>query len=879
MQNQVIGHFQVHERVGAGGMGTVYRAVDVRLGREVALKFLSPAITEDPTARQRFVREARAAAALDHPNVCTVFEVGETEDGSVYLAMPLYRGETLSKRLRRGAMNPGEAVRFAVQLLAALEQAHGRGILHRDLKPSNIFITSEGVVKLLDFGLARLAHEARLTGSGTLVGTAAYMAPELVLSQQGDHRADLWSAGVVLYEMLTGELPYAARSEAHLVYAIAHEGPRPLRELRPDLPDDVIRVVDRALSRDLEQRYATAGVMRRDLEALGRALQDAEPATEAFPGSSPSSVVAPPRAAISRPPSVSTPRTLVVSHRTAWIGGAVAAALLVAAVAAVWLLPRGAGPASAAIPRNLAILPVMNRSGDARLDPIAQGLGTVLGDQLGAVPALNVLPADEVQMVYRRSRSVGVRDVAKELGADAVLRGELRQHGADVEVQIALVDGASGAERWSTTVADDRDRLLGVQERLADRVATELLGSLAAAGGSLKGRVGASEEAYRKYLLAEAQYEDLEEAGDLEPVAELLRAAVKLDPQFALAHARLAEVLTQQHDSEARAPTMAEALARASDAMRLAPDLPQARIAQAHVQAVQGHYAQAIVALRALAAEYPNLPDAVYLLSQAYANNQQLGDAERTLRQALQRRPGYWKMWDALGSLLLRQGEYGAAREAYLDAAALTRFEYGTPYQNLANLELTQGNFAAALRGYDKLPRPITDPLLASNIGTAYFYTDRLDDAAEMYRLAQRLAPAEPTFPTNLGDVYAKEGKAEPARHEYGIAADLILQREPKPSLESRGRRALYLAKAGRCAEAAKITPEVSADTTLTAFAATDIAKALAACNAIEPAYDMLARALELGYSADRARKDEEFRALWHDPRFEQVLASAKPGG
>ena len=257
LTGRTIGHYQVIERIGGGGMGVIYKALDTRLGRTVALKFLKPRLDADGSAADRFRQEARAAGALEHPNICTIYDIGETEDGRLFLAMPLYDGETVEQRIKRGPLAIGDATEIAVQMLRGLAKAHARGIIHRDIKPANVFVTTDGVVKLLDFGIAKLA-DVSLTGPASRpLGTVAYMSPEQAHGTPVDHRTDLWSAGAVLYEMLSGRRPYPRGVPGASAEARA-SAPAPLVGQRPDVTPALERIVMKALERYPADRFATA---------------------------------------------------------------------------------------------------------------------------------------------------------------------------------------------------------------------------------------------------------------------------------------------------------------------------------------------------------------------------------------------------------------------------------------------------------------------------------------------------------------------------------------------------------------------------------------------------------------------------------------------
>jgi len=262
------GKYKILGELGRGGMGIVYKAEDSKLKRTVALKFLPPELTLDPEARERFIQEAQAASAFDHPNICTIHEIEETEAGQMYIAMACYEGESLKEKMAKGPMKIEEASDIAIQIAQGLAKAHQKGIVHRDIKPANIMITNDGEAKIVDFGLAKLARQLKLTRAGTTIGTAAYMSPEQARGEAVDHRTDIWSLGVVLYEMLTGQLPFKGDELQGTIYSILNKTPEPLSALRPDIPRPIQQVVARALEKDPARRYQNTQGLIQDLKTL-----------------------------------------------------------------------------------------------------------------------------------------------------------------------------------------------------------------------------------------------------------------------------------------------------------------------------------------------------------------------------------------------------------------------------------------------------------------------------------------------------------------------------------------------------------------------------------------------------------------------------------
>jgi serine/threonine protein kinase len=263
-----VSHYRIIEKIGQGGMGVVYKAEDTKLRRTVALKFLPPYLTEDPSARERFIHEAQAASALDHHNICTIYEIDETEDSHTFISMACYEGNTLRERLQRGPIDLDEVLNIGIQISEGLTKAHRKGIVHRDLKPANIMITDDGVVKIMDFGLAKLAGRTRITRTGTTVGTPAYMSPEQAQGGEVDERSDIFSLGVILYEMIAGRTPFKGEYEAAILYSIVHDEPELLSDSRPDVPARLQQIIDAMLEKDSGKRYENSTELVVDLAEL-----------------------------------------------------------------------------------------------------------------------------------------------------------------------------------------------------------------------------------------------------------------------------------------------------------------------------------------------------------------------------------------------------------------------------------------------------------------------------------------------------------------------------------------------------------------------------------------------------------------------------------
>jgi serine/threonine-protein kinase len=863
---ETVSHYEILAPLGGGGMGVVYAARDLRLGRRVALKFLSPEVVRDPNAKSRFVQEARAASALEHPNICTIHDVDETPDGHFFLVMALYEGETLRDRIERGPLRLVEALRIAAQVARGLAAAHAAGIVHRDIKPANIMLPQTAEAKILDFGLAKLAGTAqRLTRTGTTLGTLAYMAPEQVSRGAVDARSDLWSLGAVLYEMITGRLPFEGEGSGVILYSILERKHAALASTRPDVPPEVEAVVDRLLEKDPELRFGSAAEAAAALDQLASgASLERTTAMGAHDAIRPSIVRTAPRPS---PP----PRW--IRKRALWSVGAVAAVVLLALAATLWR--RGGAGADHPI-TTLAVLPFANLTGDSGREYVAEGISSVLIQQLSALPRLSVAGRSETWTYKGQSKTS--RAIAQELGVGTVLEGQVLRMGDRLRVQASLVDARTGFVLWSKPVEGREDEIARLQEEIAVEISQRIAPELPSdARQTLARRPTSSTEAYDLYLRALRTIDEVENDQRLELAANLLERAVRLDPGFALGHAILGQTLAASYLGSHDAALLGRAEAEARTAIRLDPSLPEARIALGRSLLYSGHGQDAIAELRELVARHPTNDAGLLELARAHSGAGDLSRAETALRQALALRPSSWWHWNELGAFQMdRAGDYKAARKSLLEARRLAPAAITWPTQNLATLSLYEGDFAAAVAGFEQLPRPITDPEVATSIGTAYFYAGRLDEVEEYYRLAVRLRPTEAVFHANLGDLLVRQGDGERARQSYAEAARLLgAQLTVNPEATGLAlNRASYLARAGACADALNAARELATRAEATSRTAHRLAQVHALCGRPAEAVTLLRTAIERGYAPERIAAEDEFRSLADDPEFRRLVGA-----
>jgi serine/threonine protein kinase len=590
MIGHTISHYRILEKLGEGGMGVVYKAEDTRLKRTVALKLLPAETTGDTDAKARFIREAQAASTIDHPNVCTVFEVDESIDGTCFIAMAYYQGESLQQKIAQNPLTISEALDFAIQISNGLKKAHESGIVHRDIKPANVIITSDGTAKILDFGLAKLRGRSKLTKENTSLGTISYMSPEQARGEEVDARTDIWSLGCVFYEMLIGRSPFTGDYEQGIVYSILNTQPEPVTALRSGVPMEFERIVKKCLEKDTDERYQTTADLIADLKHLQK------------------------NATLSTAPQAET-KLRRKQKPQYWMIAAGIGIIVIVALSLWRLFLNNSNDEH----QSIAVLPFANLSENQEEEYFSDGVAEDIRTHLSKIADLRVISQQGV-LRYKNSKA-SITDIGRELDVTTILEGSVRRVGNKIRIVAQLINAKGEGHLWAETYDKEMKDIFSVQSDIAEQI-TNALRIVLTSSEKLRIETPPTSNltAYDYYLRGRDFYYRYQRE-DNTLAMTLFKKAIEIDSTYALAYAGVADAYAKGLEMRMYSPNLidsAEWFAQRSIALN--PSLAEGHKARAFVYSRRGWYRKSLEELRLSLTLNPNYYPAVSNIGMVLGN-------------------------------------------------------------------------------------------------------------------------------------------------------------------------------------------------------------------------------------------------------------------
>jgi eukaryotic-like serine/threonine-protein kinase len=760
-QGKTIGHYEITEKLGEGGMGVVYKAWDQKLRRQVALKFLPQRQTDSVGRAARLRQEAHAISALNHANIATIYDIDEVE-GQFFLALEFLPGGTLESHLDQlkaagKTLKLEQGIEYAVQIADALAHAHSHGVIHRDVKTGNMLLTESGSLKITDFGLAKLlAHDGTITEPGKVIGTPATMSPEQAEGLEIDARSDIFSAGVVIFEMFTGELPFKGNTPAALLYQVVHTAPPPVSQFRADIPIGLEQILRKALQKKPENRYQTAAELAADLRTLQKNILRSGSDTRWLLRTVPVRPVTNSRRIAKK---LTIPATVLLVLLVLWTG---------------WIIFRDQSsgrplPAE----KRLAVLPFRNIGASAESQAFTDGLAEVVISKLTRMEKVGGSLVVVVSPEEVRVKEIGAAaDAWKRLGANLVMTGSVINDGQQSQLVVNVEDPQRQEVLRSETIkisnanimseADKVVRLLDLENNSRDREA-------------LHADDSSNPAAVKFYIEGRGYLRQSDRVERLELSSRALRDSVDKDPNYSVAFGALAEALLRIYDFKKDPALLDEAAGHSARALRLNGRLAAAHITMGQIRRIQGQVQAAEQELQAALALEPTNAQAYRALGSLREFLKMNDAAEANYKKVVEIRPGDASGHIELGSFYFRQGKLADAERSQRNAIQLAPDSY-LAHNNLGGIYYRQERYAEAAQEFEKSVSIAPNQRAYSNLGTSYYYLKQYADAALMYqRIVRDIAPNNSTYWGNLADAYRWDSSLhDKAPEAFQRAIDLI---------------------------------------------------------------------------------------------------------
>ena len=845
-------------------MGRVYKAYDKELDRRIALKVLQPELTSDPNAMQRFKQELLLASRISHKNILRIHDLGEA-DNVKFISMAFVDGPDLHHLLNSGKLPIERAQNIAQQLCEALDAAHSEGIVHRDLKPQNILMGAGDHVYISDFGLAKSLESSAsgMTRTGQYLGTPRYMAPEQVEAGQVDKRTDLYALGLILFEMVTGEGAFKGDSTLQIMYRRVKEKPPNPKQINPEVPDYLARIILRCLERDPAYRYQDAREILADLLAAR-----VTPAAKGL-------------------------RVFSDAANRWWIAAAVAilliALLAIPSVRRIFMSSRQASTtASSAAPpgvpplssgRFIAVLPLQVLGDAHQVGYLAEGIQEALYAKLFQLKDVRMTSADASA---KANQHESLPKIANALGANLLVQGVLQSSGDKIRIIINLDNGADGKRLWSKEFNGVTGDLFTIEDQVYNQLVTAL--DVTPTGDEVARaavRPTYNIAAYDLYLRGRNALRG-HQRKDIQSALDYFSQAVTKDPSFALAYSGVADASLRMYSTKKDSLWTDKALAAAEQAQQLNDNLPEVHFVLGSAYSATGKYNEAVTELKRAMALAPNSDEAYLRLGDAYLQSGNAPAAMQSFQKAIQLNPYFWNNQDEIGSAYFQQGDYAKALDAFRQVTTLAP-DIDAGYENIGNVYLREGKYQDCIPYYQKALQIEPYWTTYSNLGTAYFFLKEYVDSAAAYEKAVALNPNDSEVVVNLADAYRWSGQQDKAHTTYQQAISLgykELQTNPQSAL-TMAQIALSYAKIGNAQQADSF---IARARTLAKNNNVDYIYDQAEIDAIlnrpDSALKALREALEKHYPADYASGDQELENLQKNPKFTALIkqfSSNKP--
>ena len=857
--------YEILNVLGQGGMGAVYQARDRELDRMIALKVIRPELATDPAILARFKQELILARNITHKNVVRIYDLGEAM-GIRFITMEYVDGDDLRTLLKHhGKFSPQQAIGMIEQVCRALDAAHAEGVIHRDLKPQNVMRDKQGRIVVMDFGLARSLGDSGMTQTGAIVGTMEYMSPEQALGMPLDQRSDIFSVGLIFYELLTGKAPYKADTAIASLMKRTRESAVPASDVDNSVPKSLSAIVGRCLEREPADRYHAIVELMQQLRAW-----ETNPniSADALSKMIPHPIVRRSRFLLDLP-----------GKRWMWISAAVLAIALAAftgrtllthTAAQNQLSTQGIPPLSQG--KYIAILPLKLAGDEKALGYVADGIEESLATKLFQLKEVHLASSAAVEKIA--GRDLPLSKVAHALGVNLVLQGMVQGNADKLRVSLSLDDASSGTRLWSEEFPGVPGDLL----TLEDQIYGSVIGALSVKPSNEElARNGAhpteNVKAYDFYLQGRNALRNSRNAADMKQANALFEQAIDKDPNFALAYTGLADASLRLYTETKEGIWAQKATLAAQQAERLSNNLPEVHRSLGWVYSTTGKYSEAITELKRALELAPNSDDSYRRLGDAYRANGQNDEAIAAYQSAIVANPYFWMNHNALGKAYLELGDTAKALPAFQKVAELAS-DNAIGYENIGNVYMREAKWAEAIPQFEKGLAIAPDSETYSNLGTAYFWLKRYDDSTKMFAKATEMTPNDEVLFGNLGDAYRWSGHSEQAAAAYDKAISLAFQQlqvNPR-SAGTMGDVALYYAKKGDAHNALQYIGQARAidpDDIQLIYSEVQV-KALT--GKPEEALKSLRQALAKGYPAQEVWNDPELQKLQPLPQFAQLV-------